>query len=56
MFLTPKTILQQANAKTHKKREVTRDRAIDKTRAERIWERTKVYIIFHPSQIENGEH
>ena len=53
---TPKSILQEVNTKALNYREVTGDLAIEKTRAERISERLTIYIVFHPSKIENVGH
>ena len=30
--------------------------AIDRTKAEWIWEKLRVYIVFHLSKVENGRH
>ena len=33
-----------------------KDIAVGKTEAECIWEKVKIYIVFHPSKMGNGRH
>ena len=40
----------------HRESHLERDIAVDRTEFEWIWEKVKIYIIFHPSKIENGKH
>ena len=36
--------------------QLERDIAVDRTEVEWIWEKVKIYIVFHLSKMENGRH
>ena len=45
-----------STTRAHGDSQLERDVAVDRTEVEWILEKVKIYIVFHPSKMENGRH